>query len=229
MGYNSSAAGSTIPGLKKKKKAKKKKAPKQKKARKKKGKKPCKYGPRDADGYCPKKPSRNPFADDASEEAPAPKARPKKLTKKQKDAERTLKKITDKGADKLVENTFAVLKDPVKAKAAATAIKTIAKMNVGDVAKAGAAGYTLLGGVALAGIAAFAATHYIITRRAANKEAKQQQAYEAALAYRQARADAMAKQGGKPLTAAQQTLLSSAFKKELAKLGLSSDNLKGLR
>lgn len=227
MGYNDSDAGTTVFGKKSKKKkaAKKSKAPKAKKAKKaktKKAKKPCKYGPRDADGYCPKKPSR--FADSGLLDD-EPKPRKKSAAAKRRSTAK-INKYADAiytGVSKAAAETFSKKENRERAKELASGL---ANLPVGAALKGGAVGAALLSGVALAGIAAFAATHYIITRRARNKEEKEQAAYEAALAYRQARADAVAKQGGKPLTAAQQQLLASAFKTKLMELGISSSKLR---
>jgi hypothetical protein len=72
----------------------------------------------------------------------------------------------------------------------------------------------------LAGVASYYATTYIINRLAAAKEARTPDhiAYEAAMAYRQARLDAAAK-AGRELTSKEAAFLASEFKKKLATIG----------
>jgi len=226
MGYDDSSAGATgvTAGRRKSKKRKAKKATKKKATKKKakKAKKPCKYGPRDADGYCPKKPSRNPFAEEGDAPAAAPrrkKAAAKKApARKASAAEKAITKAAEAAAMRGLTKLQRKAADPAFQTAAAglagTSVRSLSK-----IPKAAAVG--ALSGIALAGIAAFAATTYILQRRARNKEEREQQAYEAALAYREARA-AAARQKGAPLTPAENRSLGTEFKATLRRLGIST-------
>ena len=105
-----------------------------------------------------------------------------------------------------------------KNKAIKTAATSIIRGNAGKLLRTSVTALpvaTTLSLAAMAGIAAYAATTYIITKRARNKEERAQQAYEAAQAYREARLMAAEKQG-RPLSAAQLATLSRQFKAKLA-------------
>lgn len=184
----------------------------------KKGKKPCKYGPR-VDGYCPKKPSSNPYAEEAEAEY-MPKPAKKKAAKKAPARKvSTLEKAATKAAETAAQNALkraaaAARKNPEWA-AGAAGIAGTKVSQIGKLPKA--AKVAALSGVALAGIAAFAATTYIITKRARDKEEREQQAFEAAQAYRQARLQA-ALQKGSALTPAENRALGAEFRAKLREL-----------
>jgi len=192
----------------------------------KKGKKPCKYG-RGSDGYCKKKPSaaRESY-DFTQEEAPAPKPRKKKASA----AERKLTTSAGKVGGLIGEKVGSAAYKAVSNKENRKALSDFLKVPVSAIPALPALGKAAaLGGVAIAGIAAFAITTYLVQKRAANKEQKQQQAFEVAQAYRQARLLAAEKQG-KPLSAAQQAQLSAAFKSKLKSMGIDTSSLaQGLR
>ncbi len=187
--------------------------PKKPKAAKK-GKKPCKYGAR-VDGYCPKKPSTR-YSEEAEPEY-MPRASKKKAAKKAPARKvSTLEKVATKAAETAAQNALK------RAQAAArrnpewtTAAAGLAGTKVSQLPKA--AKVAALSGVALAGIAAFAATTYIITKRARDKEEREQQAFEAAQAYRQARLQA-AVQKGSALTPAENRTLGAEFRAKLRAL-----------
>lgn len=194
------------------------KAPKAPKAAK--GKKPCKYGPRTAAGLCPKKPRAGSAAyGDATGDY-------------RTSAQRKSDAASKRRAQKAVENVVVGAVKGLTTKQAREAVSTLAGLPVKDVLKAGKAGAALLSTVALAGIAAYEITKYVVTRRAENREQRAQQAYEMAIAYRNARAEAQRQQRGKALSAQQQRELAAAFKSKLAELGFPvsqfSTNLKGL-
>jgi len=189
--------------------------PKKPKAAKK-GKKPCKYGPR-VDGYCPKKPSRNPYSEEAEAEyLPRTSSRKKAAKKAPARKVSTLEKAATKAAEQAAQSAL---------KRAAAAARRNPEWTAGAAGFAGtkvsklpmAAKVAALSGVALAGIAAFAATTYIITKRARDKEEREQQAFEAAQAYRQARLQA-ALQKGSALTPAENRALGAEFRAKLREL-----------
>lgn len=202
------------------------KAPKKpKKAR---AKKPCKYGPRDADGYCPKKPSSSPWKN--AEEVVVAKVTGKSSTARAKaksPQQRNVEKAVTKVAEKVTETALAKLAKKVEQNPEwSTAAAGLAGTKVSQIGKLkGAVAVASLSGVLLAGIAAYAATTYIITRSARNKEQRQQQAFEAAQAYRQARQLA-AVQKGKALTAAELKTLANEYRRQLKALGISATGVK---
>ena len=165
----------------------------------------CKYG-RGEDGYCKKKPSGSYY--DRNE--PAQTRSDSSSSTPKSESSSTAEKVAEKATDKVLSNA--------RTAAATGAIMKLLRTPVSQV------GARALGGVAIAGIASFAITHYILTRIAATKAQKQQQAYEAGEAYKAARRLAQEANKG-PLTAAQQAQLSAAFRSALAKLGLNTSNL----
>jgi hypothetical protein len=194
--------------------------PKKPKAAKK-AKKACKYGPRDADGYCPKKPSsyggeeRDPYRSEARE--------PGRVKIAPRRGAGTAEKLATKAVEQVATSTLRRLaqkaqRNPEQASAAGGAAVALARTSVKKALATGA-GRMALGSVALAGIAAYAATTYIIKRVARNKEEKAQQAYEAALAYREARAAAR-RVVNRDLTPAENRSLGAEFKATLRRLGI---------
>lgn len=205
MGYGDSPAGGHLA---------KKKTSRKKSAKSSRAKKPCKYGPRDSEGYCPKKPRKarrggSGNSVEAFLDAPVRRA-PKRGTQIKRDVEKL-------GAQGLNAGML-YLANPVNRATAGGVARAVAGLNVKDLAKGGAVGASFLGAAALAGIAAYAATSWIITRGKQKKEDLQQQQYEVAQAYRAARDAAKIAQGGVPLTSAQLSVLSAAYKKAAAKL-----------
>ena len=201
---------------------------------------PCKYGPR-VDGYCPKKPprlteastgaigtassssrksSRAPLGErvivESAKEAAqtaVQRAIPRtRLTRKQLATQtRVVIGEAKKTVGKSVAKAIELGKTPVKALAGAGAVS------------AGATGAAL----AAAGILSYWVTKKILEIPANRRAARSAKAAAAADAYRQARLDLAARQG-KPLSQAQLVELATAFKAELAKLGLTTKDLGGL-
>lgn len=214
MGYGDSPRGSPITSSRKKRKTKRKtKAKKAKKA-----KRACKYGPRDADGYCPKKPSRYDSGGDILDALEPP----RRVTSRASATRRKLTAGATKATQQLVEGVVRSAANP----ATREAVKAVGRLNVRDVVASGAAGYGLLGGVALAGIAAFAITSYLVHRNPRKREEKLAAAFEASQAYRAARTMAAESQG-KPLTKTQQQVLAREFKKKLEAIGVTNFSQKG--
>jgi len=184
-------------------------APRAKKAKRApKGKPPCKYGPRDADGYCPKKPKT---------------ARAKKKSATQKKLDREIRSIERKVETQVLKGAQEGLAKASAEIAAAGGVKAAAKKALGQKIATGVGGATIsVGGAiaaaAAAGIASFAATTYIINRIKDAKERKAQAAWEAAQAFRAAHV-AAAQRLGRPLTAPEVKLLSGEFKTRLKELG----------
>lgn len=203
------------------------KAPKKpKKAR---AKRACKYGARDADGYCPKKPSANPWKN--AEEVITTKitgksstARKASKTPQERATERAVTKVAEKAAETALSKLAKKVEENPGWSTAAAGLAGTKVKNIGTLAKGTRAG--VLGAIALAGIAAYAATTYIITRKAKNREQKLVQAAEAAEAYREARKLAAVKKGA-ALTQGELNTLAKEFKKKIASLGITSFSQKG--
>lgn len=217
-------------GTKPARKGRAKKAPKRKPA--------CKYGPRGPDGLCPRKPRATVVG-----RALAKVGGIRATTRgRQSIATRLARKA--EGRVSTVAATLALTKGralTTAARRAATrlagpgvkgsipaAAKAILRSPVSKVASAGAAGFSAtLGAVALAGIASFAITTYIINARKKRRMDRAELAAAAADAYRQARADAVAQKGA-PLSGLEHQVLAAEFKRQLSDLGLDTANLKGL-
>lgn len=180
-------------------------------------KRPCKYGPRDAAGYCPKKPSSNSFA--------ASVTRTIARNTPQKRAERAIVSAVGRaGGNVAVSLTEAAFdkktRDAVKA-IAGIPVSALAAMTKG--ARAG-----IVGAILTAGALSYFATKYIIDKRASKKEQLQQTAANYAKAYRDARA-AAADLKGAPLSAAELATHAATYKAALKSLGLSTSDLSKLR
>lgn len=174
-----------------------------------KGKPACKYGPRGADGYCPKKPSRPKGAKVASF----------KLPKRQS---RTIGRLGSAVGGSIAASTVrgAIRSAPL--------IKTLLKSPVGAIAGAGiGTAATSALAVAAAGLLSYYVTSQIIAARKAKRMKRAEEAAIAADGYRQARLD-LERQQGRPLTAAEQRILAFNFQQQLAALGLSTTDLGGL-
>lgn len=139
----------------------------------------CKYGPRDADGYCPKKPKAAPREDAGILSAPAPRKRKRQSIGQKLERTTTTavvragQKAAVKGVGKIqaAGGLKAVLKSPI-----ATGVGTGAVTVGGAIALAAAAG-----------IAAFLGTTAILNAIKNKKEREQQAAFEAAQAFRNTR------------------------------------------
>lgn len=206
------------------------KCPKKPKAAKKaRAKKACKYGPRDSDGYCPKKPSKNPWKN--AEEMVVEKVTGKSATARragktaqQRNVEKAVTRVAEKAAEASLQKLAKKVQDNPGWSSAAAGLAGTKVSQVGKlpgVVKVGA-----LSGIVLAGIAAYAATTWIITRKAKNREEKLRQAAEAAEAYRESRKLAAVKKGA-PLTQGELNTLAKEFKKKIASLGITSFSQKG--
>jgi len=158
--------------------------------RAKKAKPPCKYGPRDADGYCPKKPPAEPREEASILDRPAPKKRKRQSIgqKIERQATTSVVRATQKAA---VRGVTAVQKaGGVKAvlnKQVATGIGG-ASLSLGATIAAAAA----------AGIASFMLTTAILNRIRDAKERNRQAAFEASQAFRKARETLKQKLGRTP-------------------------------
>lgn len=208
-------------------------APRAKKAKK--PKPPCKYGPRGADGLCPKKPRMEASTFDFGADAPSTSARaPAKKSSASSLAERVIVGSAKEAAQTVIQQTVPKLRLTKKQMASQTRIliaegKKSTGAAVARVASAAAkVGKTLAAPVAAlsgtmvaaalgAGLAAFAATTYLINRIKDKKERKAQAEFQAAQAYRQARLVAE-QQKGSPLTAGEQASLSRQFKDAIARI-----------
>lgn len=189
---------------------------------------PCKWGPRDENGYCPSKPAADPSVTTSGK----PKA-PCKWGPRDKNGycplkpsrgslslgERALEGAI-KGAKRGVINAAvdiaftpglpAALGREAYAKAIALAGTSVAAAGVGTIAA-----------TALAGLAAgYFGTTWIMDRLAEAKEANtpSNRKYQAAIAYRKSR-EYLAERLGRPITADENKILGQKFKDELAKIG----------
>jgi len=167
-------------------------APAPRAAKPKKAKPACKYGPRDADGYCPKKPTASARELDAGTsilDKPAPKKRKRQSigARIETQAVNATTRAAQRGALK-----------GVKAVQKAGGVKAILNTRVAT----GVGGATLSLGATIAaaaavGIAAFMATTAILNAIKNKKEREQQAAFEAAQAFRKARVELEARTGKK--------------------------------
>jgi hypothetical protein len=150
----------------------------------------CKYGPRDADGYCPKKPSQADLGGDSILDRPAPKKRKRQSLgqKIERQATSSVVRASQKAATRGISavqkagGVKAILKSPV-----ATGVGT-ASLSLGATIAAAAA----------AGIASFMLTTAILNRIRDNKERNRQAAFEASQAFRKARTTLQQKLGRAP-------------------------------
>lgn len=184
------------------------------------GKKPCAYGPRDADGYCPKKPA-------SAKKKSARARRPLKVG-------RSLPgyvKITRKNplrAPTTTETIGGALIGrkalPALKKGAQAFLQTGAgKLTGAQLLKAGL-GKT--GGIlGSAGLLAYFLASYGLKLIDRKKLDLQEQAFRAAQAYRAYR-EKLAGDQGKPLTKTQLKQTADIYRSELLKLGLSTNDLK---
>jgi hypothetical protein len=108
------------------------------------------------------------------------------------------------------------------AKAAAIA-KELGSRSVRSIPKGGVVGLA-----ALAAAAAWTMTRAVINRQASTKQELQENAYELSQAYRRMRLR-LAEEQRRPLTPAQQRAAAAVFQRELLKLGLSSHALEKLK
>jgi hypothetical protein len=183
-------------------------APKAKKLKKApRGKPPCKYGPRDADGYCPKK----------------PKTARKKKTATEKKIDREISAATRRAENAIVKGAQEGLSKTATEIAAAGGIKAATKKALAKKIATGVGGATIsvggaLAAAAAAGAASFLATTYILKKIKDAKERKAQAAFEAAQQFRKVHVDAAARLG-RPLTAPEVKILSGEFKTRLKELG----------
>lgn len=168
---------------------------------------PCKYGPRDADGYCPKK----------------PKTARKKKTAAQKKIDREISSATRRAENAIAKGAQEGLSKTATEIAAAGGIKAATKKALAKKIATGVGTATVsvggaLAAAAAAGAASFLATTYILKKIRDAKERKEQAAFEAAQQFRKVHVDAAARLG-RPLTAAEVKILSGEFKTRLKELG----------
>lgn len=194
---------------------------------------PCKYGPRGADGYCPKKPrsSRSSRSSSSSSEAgtyTVPKRQvpaERKPTKVERRVQQRLERAVETSAKRAATKALAKgasSKTGQSIASGAAALTGYLKSPVSKVLTAGSASAAGAIGLSIAaGLAAFGATTAILKAIKNAKERRQQAAYEAAQAYRTARLDAQ-QRIGRPLTVAENQELAAAFdlKNLMRKAGL---------
>lgn len=188
-------------------------------------KRACKYGPRDADGYCPKKPrsSRSRSSSRSSEELgelgtyepPKPKAaKPRKRTRAERLAETRAINAVERAARRTVVTGItkaAKSRTGERITTGAAALGAYLKSPVSKVLTAGSASAAGAVGLSIAaGLASYGATTAILRGIKNRKERRQQAAFEAAQAMRTARLDAQARLG-RPLTIPENQRLAQAF------------------
>jgi len=188
------------------------KSPKASGARQPKAKKACKYGPRDADGYCPKKPRASVGTRIA---AGTLGVKVPKASSRQSSGEKLAKQVARSAATRA---TTAAVRAGTRAGKdfARGASETIAEYG-GGAAVAKALAPRLLG-VAAAGIAAYLLTKTVLERIRSAKDKTAAQRAAVADAYRRTRLDAAAALG-RPLNAGEQKSLAAYFKQQAAKIG----------
>lgn len=183
--------------------------------RTKKPKPPCKWGPRLANGRCPLKPR--------TERA---------------QASGYVRSLASSVAGTKRGSAGDRIAGAVGATAGAAALRRLKSATMQKAGGAGAAEVlarvgpkSLLalrfGGVAAAGLLAYYVTKRIIENRAIAKATRAEKAFAISQAYREARVEAERLNRG-PLTPRQHADFRDLFKAQLAELGLSTDNLKGL-
>lgn len=178
-----------------------------------KGKKPCKYGPRDSDGYCPPRPSSGysggsgngsgrggGFSLDPSVALPLPRRR-RSSSRRTGAAQRAVQNVVRTGA------TRAAAAATKKGSALGKKLVAPAVLTAGTVSIALAAG-----------LASYAATTAVLRRIRDRKERRAQSRFEAAQAYRIARAKAEERLG-RPLKGFEHQELAAAFKARLKEIG----------
>lgn len=170
--------------------------------------KPCTFGPRGADGYCPKKPpAASSFGTAGGLLSGSP--------VKRRQANTALEHLAKGGTAAAIAAGGATARSIAGAIAARTA---------GSAAAAAGLTASLL---AAAGLAAYLVTKKILEARAAGREDRAQNAFELAQAYRKARVEAEAKLK-RPLNPRELDDFSRLFKAKLKELGLTTDDLGGL-
>jgi len=167
------------------------------------GGRPCKYGPRGADGYCPKRPSSG---RSSGTTGTAPAATPRRReTAAQR--ERRIDQAAQAGTELV----------GVAAQLAIPRIPAARRLFNSPVTRAGAGALTL-GGVAglavAAGLASYGATSYVLSRIRNARERKAKEQSLAATAYRVARAD-MERRLGRGMTRPEHDLLAAAWRDQL--------------
>ena len=193
----------------------------------------CKYGPRDSDGLCPKKPPKTPSQSGAPGAGTSTGSRSSK-SPPPLDLEKLGVKIitsTATAAGKQAARQIIPKIAPSKKERAAIIRQTVTAGKAGLSKIAG--GVTTLAGTAVAGAGLTAAavaaaglaagyfgTTYILERLAEKKlkNTPEYRKYEAALAYAAARRD-MAARLGRELTDAELKYLAAKFKQELLTIG----------
>lgn len=179
------------------------------------GKPACKYGPRGADGFCPKKPSTS-RGKSLSYSAPRP------LPKRQS---RLAGRVGSATAGVLVSSAFRAAKNPTVRQGVKT---LLTKLPVGKVVASGAAGASTTAGIVLAaGLLSYYVTTRILEARKARRMKRAEEAALAADGYVLARREAEARLK-RPLNAYEQRILADKFKQQLAALGLSTTTMNKL-
>jgi hypothetical protein len=180
---------------------------------------PCTFGPRGEDGLCPKKPRSS----GSGRRSRKPLKVPRSLSYAKSTSKNPLR--TPSAVEALAGGLTArqVLRKATAAgRAAAAASKGLSASALLKAAPGRVGGL-----VGAAGLAAYMLTRFGLSKYAAIKATKRENAARAADAYRALRLK-MAEDQGRPLTKSQQKQLSTIFKNELLKLGLSSRDLSGI-
>lgn len=176
--------------------------------------KPCAHGPSPARGNCPKK---------ARTAAGQAKQQIKAITRaagapKGGGVETVLTAAGGAAASSLARTAKGTLRGAAGAKAVEAVVSRIGPKALAAIG---------VSGIGLVGLASYFITKRFLEGRAARRESRADEAFRISQAYRAARQSAEELNGG-PLSLHQHTVLADAFKAQLAELGLSTDNLKGL-
>lgn len=166
-------------------------------ARARSGGRPCKYGPRGADGYCPKKPSAGRRTTSSSSRTTS--AGPKPPTA----AERRRQEAA------ITEAATAAAQIGGQAYINRAAIARVARSPLSALPRAG-----VIGGAIAVGLAAFLATTAGLKKIRNKRKKREQEQYLAARAYRLARLNAI-EQFGRPLRAEEHDLLAAEWRDKL--------------
>lgn len=183
---------------------------------------PCKYGPRGADGYCPKKPRTTATATEKAVAAAIGVKAPRGSSRTSV-AEKLAVKAGEKAAQKAAQKVAAKLEQRAKSKAGDVAVgagsAAAGGLLKGKILTGGAKTIAArLGIAAAAGLAAYFLTKAIRDRIIAARDQKAAAKAALADAYRKTRLQ-VAAEAGRELTAAEHAELATAFRREAAKLG----------
>lgn len=186
---------------------------------------PCKYGPRDADGYCPKKPSSGRARGGGRPCKYGPRGADGYCPKRPTSSRSTAPRSTSSGGTSARTTAAEERRREAAITEAATAaaqlagqayisrreLGQLARVNVRNLPRAG-----VIGGAIAVGLAAFLATTAALRGIRNKKERKQREQFLAARAYRLARINAE-EQFGRPLRREEHDLLAAEWRDKLPK------------